>query len=208
MKLWPVGSMAQSAIRAALEARSKVNDTNRIREVRVFSEEGAYEHFIEMRQDPYHSLSRETADHSMPYIVGTAVLDGYIGIDSFDLSRVLDEERQKFVANQVKVTPDLSLGAKADGKLSRASRGYLSRVEIELNDGTIVHGEAKPFPGHPKAPFTNEEIAQKVTQNAMPFASPAVTEQIIEALGTFEAVTNVRDFTEILSFDWASTNTN
>lgn len=208
MKLWPVGSMAQSAIRAALEARSKVNDTNRIREVRVFSEEGAYEHFIEMRQDPYNSLSRETADHSMPYIVGTAVLDGYIGIDSFDLSRVLDEERQKFVANQVKVTPDLSLGAKADGKLSRASRGYLSRVEIELNDGTIVHGEAKPFPGHPKAPFTNEEIAQKVTQNAMPFAGPAVTEQIIEALGTFEAVTNVRDFTEILSFDWASTNTN
>jgi 2-methylcitrate dehydratase len=208
MKLWPVGSMAQSAIRAALEARGQLADISRIREVRVFSEEGAYEHFIEMRQDPYHSISRETADHSMPYIVGTAVLDGYIGIDSFDLVRVLDTKRQKFVAEQVKVTPDPSLGAKADGKLSRASRGYLSRVEIELDDGTVVHGDAEPFPGHPKAPFTDDDIAQKVTQNAQPFAGPALTEQIIEALRTFETLSDVGDFTTILSFDWASQNTN
>jgi 2-methylcitrate dehydratase len=206
MKLWPVGSMAQSAVRAALEARGKVNDIGQIREVRVFSEEGAYEHFIEMRQDPYHPVSRETADHSMPSIVGAAVLDGYIGVDSFDVERVLDGRRQKFVAEQVKVTPDPTLGKKSDGKLSRASRGYLSRVEIELADGLIVHGDAEPFPGHPKAPFTDEDIAQKVTQNAQPFAGPDTTRRIIEALRSFETVENVRDFTAILAFDWAGQN--
>ena len=203
VKLWPVGSMAQSAIRAALEARAQVSDLSGIKEVRVFSEEGAYEHFIEMRQDPYHPISRETADHSMPYIVGSAVLDGYIGIDSFDLDRVMEPRRQKFVAETVKVTSDASLGAKADGKLSRASRGYLSRVEIELADGSVVHGAAKPFPGHPKAPFTDEDIAQKVTQNALPFAGEDVTRRVIEALRTFEAFKDVRDFTAILAFDWA-----
>ena len=149
-------------------------------------------------------ISRETADHSMPYIVGAAVLDGYIGVDSFDIERVLEERRRKFVAEQVVVTADLSLGAKADGKLSRASRGYLSRVEIELTDGTVVKGDAKPFPGHPKAPFTDEEIAQKVTQNALPFAGEDTTARIVEALHTFETVADVRDFTAILAFDWAS----
>ncbi|MBF9033920.1 MmgE/PrpD family protein [Rhodobacterales bacterium HKCCE2091] len=204
MKLWPVGSMAQSAISAALAARAQIGDVSQIKEVRVYSEEGAYEHFIEMRQDPYHPISRETADHSMPYIVGSAVLDGYIGVDSFDIERVAEGSRQKFVAEQVKVEPDPSLGAKADGKLSRASRGYLSRVEIELADGTVVKGDAKPFPGHPKAPFTDEEIAQKVTQNALPFAGEETTKRIIAALHGFDTLEDVRKFTEILAFDWAS----
>src|SRR5690606_36401095 len=113
--------------------------------------------------------SRETADHSMPYDVGAAVLDGYIGIDSFDLDKVLDPKRQHFVAEQVKCFPEPALGALKDGKLARAARGYLSRIEIELADGSVIHGEVKPFPGHPKAPFSDEDIACKVTQNALPF---------------------------------------
>lgn len=206
VKLWPVGSMAQSAIRAALEARGRIADLSQIKQVRVYSEEGAYQHFIEMRQDPYHPVSRETADHSMPYVVGAAVLDGYIGIDSFDLDKVLDPARQHFVAEQVKCFPEPSLGALKDGKLSRAARGYLSRIEIELADGSVVHGEAKPFPGHPKAPFTDEDIALKVTQNALPFAGQDVTDQIIKALMTFETIANVKDFTRILAFDWAASS--
>ncbi len=205
MKLWPVGSVGQSAIRAALEAREAVGNISKIKQVRVYSEEGAYDHMVTIRQDAYHSISRETADHSMPYIVGTAVLDGYIGIESFNLDRVLDTQRQKFIAEKVKVFPAPELGTIASGKLARADAGYLSRVEIELQDGSVVHGKALPFPGHPKAPFTDADIAQKVTANALPFAGQAVTDQIIAALGRFEQIANVREFTEILAFDWAGT---
>jgi 2-methylcitrate dehydratase len=208
MKLWPVGSVGQSAIRAALEARGKVSDLSQIKEVRVFSEEGAYDHLVAIRQDPYRPISRETADHSMPYIVGAAVLDGYIGIDSFDVDTVRDPQRQKFVAENVKVVPAPELGTIASGKLARAEAGYLSRVEIELKDGTVVHGEAKPFPGHPKAPFSDADIAQKVTQNALPFAGQEVTNQIIAALVGFEKISNVKDFTKILAFDWAAKRVN
>src|SRR5438105_5806345 len=35
-KRWPVGSLAQSAIQAALQAREKIGDVERIAEVRVF----------------------------------------------------------------------------------------------------------------------------------------------------------------------------
>jgi 2-methylcitrate dehydratase len=44
------------------------------------------------------------------------------------------------------------LGTLAGGKLKRAQAGYLSRVEIETTDGKLVHGDAAPFPGHPKNP--------------------------------------------------------
>lgn len=201
MKLWPVGSVGLSAIRAALEARAKVGDISKIKEVRVFSEEGAYEHLVKIRQDPYRPVSRETADHSMPYIVAAAVLDGKIGVESFDLDRVLAPERQKFVAEKVKVTPAPELGTIAGGKLKRAADGYLSRVEIELADGTVVHGKALPFPGHPKAPFTDAEIAEKVSVNALPFFGKEVTDKVIAALASFERLKSVREFTEILAIE-------
>ncbi len=207
MKLWPVGSVGQSAIRAALEARGKISDLDQIKEVRVFAEEGAYDHMVTIRQDPFHPISRETADHSMPYIVGAAVLDGYVHVDSFDVDKVTEPSRQTFVAEQVKVFPAPELGTIASGKLARASAGYLSRVEIELQDGTVVHGDAKPFPGHPKAPFSDDDIALKVTQNALPFAGQETTNRVIEALKTFETIPNVKNFTDLLTFDWAGAKT-
>src|SRR5690606_17040064 len=118
--------------------------------------------------------------------------------------RVMEPGRQKFVAEQVKCVADPSLGALKDGKLSRAAAGYLSRVEIELEDGTVVHGDAQPFPGHPKAPFSDADIAQKVTQNALPFAGQKVTDQIIDMLKSFETLGSVKQFTSVLAFDWAA----
>lgn len=206
MKLWPVGSVGQSAIRAALEARGKVADLSKISQVRVFCEEGAYDHLVKIRQDPYNPISRETADHSMPAIVAAAVLDGYIRVESFDLDRVMDPARRAFVANKVKVVPAPELGTNASGKLARAAAGYLSRVEIELEDGSVVHGAALPFPGHPKAPFTDAEIAEKVAVNATQFAGQAVTDRIVTKLGQFDKLANVREFTEILAFAWADQN--
>jgi 2-methylcitrate dehydratase len=203
MKLWPVGSVAQSAIRAALEARQKVGDTSQIKEVRVFSEEGAYEHLVKIRQAPYRPMSRETADHSMPYIVGAAVLDGFIRTESFDPERVLAPERCKFIAERIRVVPAPELGTIASGKLVRATAGYLSRVEIELKDGRVVHGEARPFPGHPKTPLSDAEIAEKLRDNAEPFAGKEVTDKITAMLREFERLQSVCEFTEVLAFDWA-----
>jgi 2-methylcitrate dehydratase len=201
MKLYPVGSVGQSAIRAALEARGQIEDLSQIKEVRVYSEEGAYDHLVAIRQDAYNPISRETADHSMPYIVAAAVLDGFVRVESFDLDRVLEPSRRAFVRNQVKVIPDPSLGKIADGKLKRASDGYLSRVEIELSDGTVVHGEAKPFPGHPKAPFTDAEIEEKLRYNAEQFAGRAATDAIVDALNRSETLADVGELTSLLAFD-------
>ncbi|MEJ1158998.1 MmgE/PrpD family protein [Prosthecomicrobium sp. N25] len=201
MKLWPVGSVGQSAIRAALEARAKVGDVSRIKEVRVFSEEGAYHHLVELRQDPWNPISRETADHSMPYIVGAAVLDGYIHVDSFARERVLEPSRRAFVRDRVKVVPAPELGTIASGKLKRAEDGYLSRVEIETVDGVVHHGAAKPFPGHPKAPFSEADLEEKLHANAAPYAGRAVTETLARVLFSIEEAESVKALTSLMAFD-------
>jgi len=204
MKRWPVGSLAQSAIQAALSARQKVSDPARIKQVRVFVEEGAYEHLVKIRSAPYAPISRETADHSLPYVVAAAVLDGYVGTDSFAPSRVLEPERRRFVADKVKAAPAPELGTIAGGKHKRAEAGYLGRVEIELSDGTVVHGEAKPFPGHPKNPFSDEDLAAKLKENMEPFAGSARTAKLATCLASIETLARVRDFTDLLALPESS----
>src|SRR5438046_7013767 len=147
MKRWPVGSVAQSAIQAAIDARSRIKDLSRIEQIRVFAEEGAYDHLVKIRQDPWNPISRETADHSLPYIVAAAVLDGTIGVASFTPNVVLDPERQAFI-KKVICAPALELGSHAMGRHKRDEMGYLTRVESELDDGEGGDGEAAPFHGH------------------------------------------------------------
>jgi 2-methylcitrate dehydratase len=204
MKRWPVGSVAQSAIQAALAARAEAgaNATMAsIRQVRVFAEEGAYDHLVKIRQAPWQPISRETADHSLPYIVAAAVLDGYIRTDSFDLERVLDPKRQAFLKDRIKVEPAPELGTLAGGKHKRAEAGYLSRVELELEDGRVIEGAAKPFPGHPKNPFSDADLADKLRENAEPLAGAAHVERLTEQLFTLDALKNTRELTALLAFD-------
>src|SRR5262249_13611020 len=153
-----------------LAARAQVKDIASIKQVRVFVEEGAYDHLVKIRSAPYAPISRETADHALPYIVAAAVLDGEVTTESFAPTRVLEPQRQNVAAENVKAAPEAALGTIAGGKHKRHEAGYLGRVEIELLDGTVVRGDPKPFPGHPKNPFSDADLAGKLKENMVPFA--------------------------------------
>jgi len=203
-KRWPVGSLAQSAIQAALAARVQVGDAAQIKQVRVFAEEGAYDHLVRIRKDPWAPISRETADHSLPYIVAAAVLNGVIHTESFSPARVRDPALRRFLADKVTVTSAPELGKLADGKLKRAQAGYLARAEIETTDGKIVHGAAAPSPGHPKHPFTDADLAAKLRENVEPFAGAARTQALLQLLSTLEGTRNVRELATLLALDDSS----
>src|SRR5258708_25759689 len=185
MKRWPVGSVAQSAIQAAIQARSRIKDLSRIRQIRVFAEEGAYDHLVKIRQDPWNPISRETADHSLPYIVAAAVLDGTIRVNSFTPKVVLNPQRQAFI-EKVTCPPAPELGSHARGKHKRGEMGYLSRVEIELEGGKVVRGDARPFPGHHKNPFTDADLNEKLRENVVPIAGAQRAAKLTELLWSLD----------------------
>jgi Uncharacterized protein involved in propionate catabolism len=199
MKRWPVGSVAQSAIQAAIDARSQIEDLSRIEQIRVFAEEGAYDHLVKIRQDPWNPISRETADHSLPYVVASAVLDGTIGVGSFAPKVVLNPQRQAFI-KKVTCTPAPELGSHAMGKHKRVEMGYLSRVEIELDDGKVVHGAARPFPGHPRNPFSDADLDEKLRENVAPVAGAQRAAQLGELLWSLDKVKSTRELTKLLAF--------
>ncbi len=160
-KRWPVGSRGQSAIQAALEAASRITDLSRIQKVEAVCDEPAYEHLVLKRVDPWNPISRETADHSLPYIVGAAILEGKVDISTFDVEKVLAKDRQSFIRDKVSVVSSAELNnAKASA--------FLCRVTITDASGAVSVGEAKAPPGHRSNPFDLKTVEGKFMECAAP----------------------------------------
>jgi 2-methylcitrate dehydratase len=114
---------------------------------------------------------------------------------------VLDPARQRFLVEKIKVSAAPELGTLAGGKLKRAQAGYLSRVEIETLDGKIARGDAAPFPGHPKNPYSDRDLAEKLRENMRPFAGGPRTEKLVAFLDSMSGASSVRDLAGLLAFD-------
>jgi 2-methylcitrate dehydratase len=112
---------------------------------------------------------------------------------------VLNPERQAFI-KKVTCTPAPELGSHAMGKHKRVEMGYLSRVEIQLDDGTIVHGAARPFPGHHKNPFSDADLNDKLRENVAPIAGAQRAAKLTEALWSVDKLKSTRELTKLLAF--------
>jgi 2-methylcitrate dehydratase len=184
-KRWPVGSRAQSAIRAALEARAALPRLDEIREVRVETNPATYHHLVEVRSDPWNPSSRETADHALPYIVAAAVLDGRVDARSFDPAVVNEPSRKRFLAEKVRVTASLSPNP--------GDTVFPTRVTIETADGRASIGEALPPPGHPQRPLSDADLAEKFAECVAPYVGAADALGIVRKLWRVSEWPGVRD---------------
>ncbi|VCU69433.1 2-methylcitrate dehydratase [Pigmentiphaga humi] len=190
-KLWPVGSRGQSAIQAALQARSRIPDPARIASVRVLADEGVYDHLVSQRADPWHPVSRETADHSLPCIVAMALLDGRVDTGTFAQARVTHPDVRTVLNDKLVVEPsaDLSGGSAA---------GFLARVEVTLDDGEVVVGEAGPPPGHILKPFSDGDFEEKLRVNVEPVMGAARTREILQAVRALHGADSVEPLCALL----------
>jgi 2-methylcitrate dehydratase len=86
------------------------------------------------------------------------------------------------------------------GKHKRVDMGYLSRVEIELEDGTVAHGEARPFPGHHKNPFSDADLNDKLREYVEPVAGRERAARLTSLLWSLDKVKSTRELTALLAF--------
>src|SRR5207245_696054 len=77
LKFFPAEIHSQTSIWAALEARKEIEKPEDIVSVEIASHEAGY---TILGKDPekWNPLTKETADHSLPYIVGMALVEGKI----------------------------------------------------------------------------------------------------------------------------------
>lgn len=153
-KLYPAIATSQAAIHAAVQITRtegfRVEDIASI-VVRLPDSKATREHLtIQQRQWPD---SRESADHSISFLVAAALEDGQMTDEQFERERWRRPSTLALM-ERLRVEPDAGLAA-------RAGRCYPAIVEVTTLAGEVIRAEIDPTPGSPERPLGLPEVAEK-----------------------------------------------
>ena len=150
LKYWPVETNGQPVIWAALELRKSLAAAD-IKAIEVFTNKFTW---FEIGSEPekWDPQTRETADHSLPYIFARAFVDGPITTRSFTEDKVRDPALRPLMS-KIKVTVDDALEAMLPRMVLRvvATTMTARSHSVEIVD---------PL-GHPDNPMQDKDIEEK-----------------------------------------------
>lgn len=153
IKYWPAEYHAQTAVWAALELRKKVQDISAIQAVEVETHEAGFT-ILGKDREKWFPKTKETADHSLPFIVGMALLHGILDNSSYSEANLKSKANLRFIAKvRVKESPDLTA--------LYPKEGMPNRITLVLKGGKKVSSFVQVPRGHPLNPVTRTEIEAK-----------------------------------------------
>ena len=133
------------------------------------------------------------AQLSHPYVCAVTLLEGNAFIDQFTEEKIKDPKILEF-AKKVEIFSDEEIE-----NLPRAQR-YTVKVDVHLKDGTVFNLKETYPKGHPKNPFTKEELIWKFKSLAgKVFKDEARLDKIIDTILNLEKLENFNELTELLS---------
>lgn len=152
IKNWPAEYHSQSAIDAALELRKQIKGVEEIESITIESHDASVD-IIGSSPEQWRPPSRETADHSLPYITAAALADGEITDRQFERSRFTDAKLLDLVA-KVKVTRNAELSGKYPLEVGNI-------VSIRTKAGKTLSQRVDVPPGNAKRPLTDDQVRAK-----------------------------------------------
>ena len=135
-------------------------------------------------------LTRETADHSIPYTVAAAIVDGAVTPTQYTEPRLRDGEIHEMM-DRITVAENESLTAHREDH----PRHIPSITTIEVDGETYEQRIDSPL-GHPERPMTDEQVIQKFTDNCTPLLTQAQIDQSIGHCRELDALETVDPIVE------------
>jgi 2-methylcitrate dehydratase len=156
LKPYPAVIYTQTAIVAAIEVAREVGSLDRIAGIDVATSLRGYER-TGSEQEKWDPKTRETADHSLPYVTARAMFDGDINNESFSEQKFRDPAILAFM-QKIKVAEDPALTARTGGAVP-------TRVTATLFDGKQIIREVDHAPGFVARPMNRSEVERKFRGN-------------------------------------------
>lgn len=186
VKNWAVEYMTQSAIEAALTLYDQVESFEEIEHIHVETFQMAFDILAKDTQK-WAPKTRATADHSLPYITVVALEDGNIDLDTFNQTRLQNENTldrlQKMIS--IEVTEEMNAGY---------PDGNPNRITLTLKNGKKLQAMVKHPAGHSGNPMTDEQLVAKYKRLTSDWLTKEQQENSLQALWEFE---NVTDYTSL-----------
>lgn len=183
LKNWPAEIHSQSVINGALELRDQINPKD-IKSIQIQTHEAGYT-IIGSGKQKWKPKTRETADHSIPYLVGAALHFGKITPEVFSKS-ALNNKKILNIVKKVKV--------KENKKLTKLyPKTAANIIKIKMKNGKTLKKEVLYHKGHPKNKMSDSELEQKFHKLTSKYLSESRRKQILKKCWNLEKEKN---------FDW------
>ena len=177
LKPYPAVIYTQTAIVAGIEIAREVGALDRIARIEIATTRRGFQR-TGSEPEKWAPKTRETADHSLPYITARAMHDGGITSASFAPEKILDPAVLAFM-QRITVAEDPALTA-------RVGAAVPTRVTAILTDGSRVSREVDYAPGFAERPMTRGEVEQKLRGNLGPRWPERRVEEMLRALWSLE----------------------
>ena len=170
IKYWPAEYHSQSAIEAALFLRKEIGDPAKIQSVRIESHDASVD-IIGSEPEKWKPETRETADHSLPYITAIALIDGEVTEKQFQPERFTDPAIWKFLENvTVQRNDELS---------SLYAKAVANIVHVTLKDGSVLTKRVDYPLGNALNPVTDEQLEGKFNALVVPAIGEEGAQKIV-----------------------------
>jgi len=187
LKFFPAEIHSQTSIWAALEARKEIEKPDDILSVEIASHEAGY---TILGKDPekWNPLTKETADHSLPYIVGMALLEGKIDNSTYSEKKFRDPRILEFL-KRITVMEDKTLS-------EMYPEAVANRVTVKLSSGKVVSKQVDYHKGHPKNPMGDGEVEEKFQRLTKKYLTKNRARRILDAVWDLE---KAKDISKVIS---------
>src|SRR5262249_15133943 len=158
---------------AGIEVGREVGSLDRIASIEIATTKRGYQRTA-AEPEKWSPKTRDTADHSLPYITARAMFDRDITNASFAPHMYRDPRILAFM-QKIKVSEDPALTA-------RVGEAVPTRVTAILDDGKRVTREVDFAPGFPGRPMSRAEVERKFRGNVAKRWPEVRTSAILQAL--------------------------
>ena len=133
--------------------------------------------------------TKEQADHSLPYMLAVAILDGQVMPEQYEQERIGLADVQDLLG-KVYVEPNEHFSERFPNEMP-------CRVKITLKDGRVLEQTTKDYEGFHTRPMSWETVVQKFNKIASPNAGSGQRTGIADAVANLEQV-SVRELMDQL----------
>jgi len=192
MKAFPTEALTHTPISAVLDLIKNNNlHPDQVEKIQIRSLARA----ADILSDPskYDPRTKETADHSLPYVIAVALVDRQVTPVQFTMEKIMDE-RIRAQLKKVKVVADPEI-EKVFPALQRVI------VNISTTDGRCFSKQLDYPKGDPRNPLTDQEVEEKFAALAEGVLSTGAQKKVKETVWNLEKCASVTKLMALLQAD-------
>lgn len=177
LKTYPVFVYGQTTIVAGIEIARQVGDVGRIASIEIATGKRGFQQGGS-EPEKWAPTTKDTADHSLPYIAARAIIDGGIDDDSFALDKLV-EPAVVGLMSKISVKEDHAFSASKNNVPA-------TRITAVLTDGRRVEHSVTQMSGFPGKPLSRASIEAKFRSNVRRLWDPSRADALLETVWALE----------------------